>query len=618
MYGDLAGGNPGVEVCIDCPVQGPFFNDNRFTQFDVQIMLQLTALQTTNASLFDAAFKGLCPWSKTQLNPDLRPNEGTTRDASYLKLVLLEKRRFLVEYGSDSSAVGSGTTGDVLITVRLLNSESQPADPATVGVRMELGDSGAATPALASTGAISGSTPIGNTMTTAESVGEGYWRVAMHPLLGWGALPIGVAVLVETLDASSPPRGYAQNGDYKHNYAFLGSSDEAYVELAGVGSTTDFQPLFYFPSSPPFCQDAHAYQLVEHAVADLDLRGDSVGFPVVGSESSFRDERERRFGFLRAHPPAQAALSGTLEGSTAYSTYVTSGGAYSMARPRATLVSAVVRTPFVGGVQTVSAFRSTVAVAYQVSDAYGNTDVDKSLVVSAEFQHEDGVMTTTGSCSWVFSTGGIGECAVALSDAWFASPGLASVTVSISYDGVSVASSMTHMVALQEKLFHPLLDEAGMVATMPTGPVCAGERFTVEVRAHTGAVAVAELTAWQLTISFDANVLEFLDYYMIESGSCGDFLISTKSECEAAATALDLSDQIAADYTSRTHSSYPPGCQLHGPSSLYVWGGGSTGSCSSSKKCMQVSLQLFLHAHHRTGPRGVGRQHGKCHLRDRV
>ena len=34
-------------------------------------------------------------------------------------------------------------------------------------------------------------------------------------------------------------------------------------------------------------------------------------------------------------------------------------------------------------------------------------------------------------------------------------------------------------------------------------------------------------------------------YYMIESGSCGGALITTKSECEAAATALDLLEKTA-------------------------------------------------------------------------
>ena len=77
-------------------------------------------------------------------------------------------------------------------------------------------------------------------------------------------------------------------------------------------------------------------------------------------------------------------------------------------------------------------------------------------------------------------------------------------------------------------------------------------------------------------------------YYMIESGSCGGALISTKSECEAAATALDLSAKTVYDRTSRTSSSSPPGCSLYGVpvAWLYVYGGGSTGSCRSSNKCI--------------------------------
>merc|ERR1719149_537033 len=62
-------------------------------------------------------------------------------------------------------------------------------------------------------------------------------------------------------------------------------------------------------------------------------------------------------------------------------------------------------------------------------------------------------------------------------------------------------------------------------------------------------------------------------YYMIESGSCGGALISTKSDCEAAATALDLSDKSARDHSSSTFPSYPPGCVFLS-SSLYVFGGG--------------------------------------------
>eukprot|EP00964_Phaeocystis_antarctica_P144123 scaffold109819_cov84-Phaeocystis_antarctica.AAC.1 len=77
-------------------------------------------------------------------------------------------------------------------------------------------------------------------------------------------------------------------------------------------------------------------------------------------------------------------------------------------------------------------------------------------------------------------------------------------------------------------------------------------------------------------------------YYMIESGSCGGGLILTTGGCEAAATALNLSDTTAdGRYTSFTSSYFPPGCYISSSTSyLGVWGGGSTGSCSSSNQCI--------------------------------
>ena len=56
-------------------------------------------------------------------------------------------------------------------------------------------------------------------------------------------------------------------------------------------------------------------------------------------------------------------------------------------------------------------------------------------------------------------------------------------------------------------------------------------------------------------------------YYMIESGSCGGGLILTVSECNAAATALGLSDgwghPLFAGWASGSSTYYPPGCFLY-------------------------------------------------------
>ena len=78
---------------------------------------------------------------------------------------------------------------------------------------------------------------------------------------------------------------------------------------------------------------------------------------------------------------------------------------------------------------------------------------------------------------------------------------------------------------------------------------------------------------------------------MIESGSCGGGLVSTISGCEAAAAALGLSDQTAYDYTveytSSTYlASYPQGCVFLSSRYLYLFGGSSSGACSSIRQCI--------------------------------
>ena len=74
-------------------------------------------------------------------------------------------------------------------------------------------------------------------------------------------------------------------------------------------------------------------------------------------------------------------------------------------------------------------------------------------------------------------------------------------------------------------------------------------------------------------------------YYMIESGSCGGGLILTVSECEAAATALALSDKTADDFSWFAPSSSPPGC-IFSSGSLWFFGGSKDFSCSYSQQCI--------------------------------
>ena len=102
-------------------------------------------------------------------------------------------------------------------------------------------------------------------------------------------------------------------------------------------------------------------------------------------------------------------------------------------------------------------------------------------------------------------------------------------------------------------------------------------------------------------------------YYMIESGSCGGAFVSTVSECEAAATALDLSDKTAGDQTSYTSLFYPPGCAFFSSSSLYVFNDGNTGPCSSSQQCICKSTPPSPPPSLAPPPRLVGRGEWRAH-----
>merc|ERR1711956_45825 len=99
-------------------------------------------------------------------------------------------------------------------------------------------------------------------------------------------------------------------------------------------------------------------------------------------------------------------------------------------------------------------------------------------------------------------------------------------------------------------------------------------------------------TSYPPGCQLSSNVLRGLEVFGGGStGSCSPFkqCICKKMPyymIESAAAALDLPPKIATDGTSYTRSSSPPGCQLRSSSSLYVYGGGNTGSCSSSEQCI--------------------------------
>ena len=102
-------------------------------------------------------------------------------------------------------------------------------------------------------------------------------------------------------------------------------------------------------------------------------------------------------------------------------------------------------------------------------------------------------------------------------------------------------------------------------------------------------------------------------YYMIESGSCGGGLILRKSECAAAATALDLSDKTAfapPTFYDYTGSRSPPGFVFHASGHLNIMGPDLSidphWACSSTHKCICKSYSPDSYSYDPFGQLGWG------------
>ena len=130
------------------------------------------------------------------------------------------------------------------------------------------------------------------------------------------------------------------------------------------------------------------------------------------------DERGQLFGFFRGYSPGQSGRVRGVADGTSYRVQ----RSYSISQPQATTVLAIVRT------KELYVDRNTVAVAFQLRDDAGNTQVTSSgLTVKLQLVHSDGTLERTSTaCALSITSAGVGECTDALPTAWFSSAGSAS------------------------------------------------------------------------------------------------------------------------------------------------------------------------------------------------
>ena len=183
---------------------------------------------------------------------------------------------------------------------------------------------------------------------------------------------------------------------------------------------------------------------------------------------------------------------------------------YSVGAAEATQLRSVLRTTSVYSSVGVNG-RDTVLVAVQLSDAEGNTAVERSgLVLSLVLSSPAGEVSTV--CPLVDAISGLTTCSRIAPVVWFSTSetGSANATLRLSYNGTFRLEEAVGSVALQRSPVQSELDQSGMTLSLPSAPLYVGDSFTATVSASLVDVSY-ELMAWTIALEYEPEVLSLQD-----------------------------------------------------------------------------------------------------------
>jgi len=216
------------------------------------------------------------------------------------------------------------------------------------------------------------------------------------------------------------------------------------------------------------------------------------------------------FGFTDAVPAASGSVGLSLAGTSL------AQAAYAFAASEATQLRVALRTAEVYAQSDGLQDRDEVVVAAQLSDAAGNTVVERDgLAVALRLVSSGGGDETSASCGAMDATSGLTTCRCAVPSGWFSSAAESSVTATVQLrygddDAVRVEASAGSVV-LQRAPAHGVLSASGMTLQLPASPRYAGDAFAATVEASLVGVEYG-LMAWTITLSYDASLLSLSSY----------------------------------------------------------------------------------------------------------
>ena len=187
---------------------------------------------------------------------------------------------------------------------------------------------------------------------------------------------------------------------------------------------------------------------------------------------------------------------------------------YAVGHAEATQLRAVLRTAHAYAPSDGYHDRNAVLVAFQLSDAEGNTAVERSgLAVRLVLTNVaiGGNTETSSNCPSPDAASGLATCSCTVPAGWFSTVAAGSVSarLEVRYGhgaGPLRLEQPAGSVVLHRTPAHSALDATGMTLALPASPRFVGDRFTA--RASASLVGVTyKLRSWYVAFHYDAALL---------------------------------------------------------------------------------------------------------------
>ena len=276
----------------------------------------------------------------------------------------------------------------------------------------------------------------------------------------------------------------------------------------------------------PLLRELDTSPLASSAAPALATASSGIGGPVYSSAAATATVDSASLNFTAFVPGASGVVDLSLAGTGL------AQSSYAVGHAEATQLRAVLRTAHAYALSDGYHDRNAVLVAFQLSDAEGNTAVERSgLAVRLVLTNAAAGISAeaSSSCPSPNAASGLATCSCTVPASWFSTvaAGSVSVRLEVSYThdaGPLRLEQPAGSVVLHRAPAHSALDATGMTLALPASPRFVGDSFTA--RASASLVGVAyKLRSWYVAFHYDVALLRLESYQ--QDALWGDATVNT-------------------------------------------------------------------------------------------